>query len=434
MTSEDAFDSGVEAGCGEWPTPPEWMSYSSLHEAELCPRRWALRRATYPEIWDRRGYPDMPSLPALVGDITHNALEKILAEVVRHGCSSPASACAVEALKGLGGYTSVISEIADLRLQEFVDNPRARDRMARLKTAIRRRVPEMRHRVQAVLSRSALEPVQGAVGLPAPPNGVGGAAVGGGRRTPLEPGSHPEVPLRAAAIRWVGRVDLLTVATNATTIVDYKTGAVDESHYEQLRIYALIWYRDTDLNPSGARASSLTIAYPTEDVGVEVPTEDQLELLERELQARSETVRVDLRARPPEARPSAALCPTCPVRQLCEEYWTFLGGGGLSSTISGMPGPLWGDLEVQLEARNGPRSWWAVVTRGTELGASERIVLRTPTESPPFVSGKYARVVNGAIGRDEDSGIPIVTITSNSELFLLTEEMQRCTTSYFPRE
>jgi len=169
-------------------------------------------------------------------------------------------------------------------------------------------------------------------------------------------------------------------------------------------------------------ASNLIIAYPTEDVVVEAPTEDQLESLEGDLQARSEAARNDLRARPPEARPTAELCSTCPVRQLCAEYWAFLGSGELASTALGTPGPLWGDVEVQLDAPNGPRSWWAVVTRGTDLTASERVVLRTQTESPPFVSGIHARVVNGAIGRDDDSGIPIVTITSNSELFLLTEE------------
>jgi hypothetical protein len=419
MASEDVFHTGVEAGRGQWPNPPTWMSYSSLKEAERCPRRWALRRATYPDIWDGSGYPDMPSLPALVGDITHNALEKILAEVVRHGCSSPASACAVEALKALGGYTAVISEIADLRLQDFAENPRARDRVAGLRTAIRTRIPEMRHRVQAILTRSALQsPPSAPMEGPAPSN-TGANPAGRSRRSRLDPGSHPEVSLRAEAIRWQGRADLLTVSSGSAEIVDYKTGAPDESHSEQLRIYALIWYRDKDLNPSGTRASSLIIAYPTEDIAVEAPSKEELQSLERELQSRSQVVRDVLGARPPEARPSTALCSTCPVRQLCEEYWAFLGQGEAASTAASIPGPIWGDVEVQVDTRNGPRSWWALVTRGTDLPTSERIVLRTQTESPPFATGKHARVVNGAIGRDDDSGTPIVTLTSHSELFVL---------------
>lgn len=419
MVSADEFHTGVEAGHGQWPNPPTWMSYSSLKEAERCPRRWALRRATYPGIWDRSGYPDMPSLPALVGDITHNALEKILAEVVGHGCSSPASACAVEALKGLGGYTSVITQIADLRLQDFAENPRARDRVAGYKAAIRTRVPEMRHRVQAALSRSALQPPSSPnVEGPAPSN-VGGTPARRPQRSPLDPGSHPEVSLRAEELRWQGRADLLTVSTDSAEIVDYKTGAPDESHSEQLRIYALIWNRDKDLNPSGTRASKLVIVYPTEDIAIEAPSEEELGLLERKLQSRSQVVRDDLGARPPEARPSTTLCSTCSVRQLCQEYWAFLGQSGAAETAASMPGPIWGDVEVQVDARNGPRSWWALVTRGSGLPAAERIVLQTQTESPPFVSGTHARVVNGAIGRDEDSGTSIVTLTSNSELFVL---------------
>jgi hypothetical protein len=81
MASSDAFHAGDDAGPALWPEPPAWMSHSSLKEAELCPRRWALRRASYPKIWDKPGYPDMPSLPSLIGDVTHDALEKILAEV-----------------------------------------------------------------------------------------------------------------------------------------------------------------------------------------------------------------------------------------------------------------------------------------------------------------------------------------------------------------
>ena len=63
MTTMDTFDTRVEAADGQWPTPPKWMSYSSLNEAELCPRRWALRRATYPEIWAAPAIQTCPHCP-----------------------------------------------------------------------------------------------------------------------------------------------------------------------------------------------------------------------------------------------------------------------------------------------------------------------------------------------------------------------------------
>ena len=66
---------GVE---GTWPGRPEFWSYSSLREAEECPRRWALTRATYRAVWDRPGYPPRPIMPAMVGDTVHRALDVIL--------------------------------------------------------------------------------------------------------------------------------------------------------------------------------------------------------------------------------------------------------------------------------------------------------------------------------------------------------------------
>jgi hypothetical protein len=57
--------------------------------------------------------------------------------------------------------------------------------------------------------------------------------------------------------------------------------------------------------------------------------------------------------------------------------------------------------------------------RGADLGGSRRIVLRTATESPPFTVGSQVRVLNVGIARDEDGGVPIVTLTSNSEIFVV---------------
>ena len=58
MTEEAlAFKTSVGL-LGRWPEPPKFWSFSSLREAKACPRRYALSRATYSEIWDKRGYPD----------------------------------------------------------------------------------------------------------------------------------------------------------------------------------------------------------------------------------------------------------------------------------------------------------------------------------------------------------------------------------------
>ena len=69
--------------------------------------------------------------------------------------------------------------------------------------------------------------------------------------------------------------------------------------------------------------------------------------------------------------------------------------------------------------RKGPRSWRAVVTRGKGVQESTKVVLRAASESVVFPAERRVRVLNAGIARDEDSGVLILTITSNSEAFQL---------------
>lgn len=72
------FVTRIEGGDGHWALEPDWFSYSSFRELEACPRRWMLRRASFPAVWDRHGYPEVPYLASLRGDVVHRALEQIV--------------------------------------------------------------------------------------------------------------------------------------------------------------------------------------------------------------------------------------------------------------------------------------------------------------------------------------------------------------------
>jgi hypothetical protein len=45
--------------------------------------------------------------------------------------------------------------------------------------------------------------------------------------------------LRAKSIGWKGKADLLVLADDACEITDFKTGAADEAHKFQVRVYAM---------------------------------------------------------------------------------------------------------------------------------------------------------------------------------------------------
>jgi len=402
MAEHQQFVSEIEKTWGRWPLPPRWWSYSTVQEIEDCPRRWMLRHADYPDIWDRHGYPDRPNLPALTGDVMHGALERVIGAMAEAGCEAAATSAASLVMRQLGGFSAVVTSCIDDRLAAFKDNPRARDRVDGLREALRGRVPQMRQQVQAIVAMTDLAPNEGAA-FRAPSTD---------RREPLPPGSHPEVELRVPSLGWVGRADLIRVEDDGCEITDYKTGARSDRHVEQIQIYALLWNLDSELNPSGSVAKRLTLRYADGDVDIRAPSVHDLRQLEKALVERTAQALQDLVDRPPLAKPAPETCSGCPVRHLCPEYWVSLD---VSPTIGDAPALKPGDLEVRLAGRTGPKSWEGEVVHGPKRKA--RVLLRTLSDSATFPLRGGVRVLDAAIGWDAESETMVTTMTSWTETY-----------------
>ena len=402
-TDDTNFVTAVRGVAGAWPPSPGTWSYSSLSDAEECPRRWALSRATYPDIWKHSGYPPRPILPALVGDVIHRVLEVVLRGLRRHGCESLSDRRAVVLLKELGGYSELIEQAIKERLGRMVDNPRMVDQLEGIGTALRIKLPDMRQRVQAVLARTTVsvlpisEAMDSATALP---------------RAQIHEGSHPEVELRAPELRFAGRVDLLTVSATSCTIIDYKSGIPHARHAEQLVIYALLWSRDLVVNPNRLPVAQLVRVYSTHDVVQQPPTDAELEALAVRLQDRLLAAESDLQMRPPPARPSPTICGFCSVRQMCEDYWAGVGVGEAATAPTG--GADFIDAELDVLKQNGPKSWEVETSRN-----ATPTLLRTITETPGFKVGDKVRLIDAVQTRDDDSGRTVITMTRASEVYVL---------------
>jgi CRISPR/Cas system-associated exonuclease Cas4 (RecB family) len=364
-----------------------------------------LSRSSYPSVWERPGYPTQVSLPALVGTVIHGGLETILRRLHESGCGSVNDADAVQVLRGLGGYSSVVEQRIAIELESLEENPRVAHRLDVLRARLSERVPEMRRRVQAAIARVTLVPHQAA------PKGVSeDGAVG-----PLREGSHPELRLSAPDLRFVGRADLLTISNGECAIVDFKTGAPHEAHMAQLITYALLWSRDTALNPAGIPVSSLVVAYDSHDVHVDPPSAAGLDEFAADLTARLASAESDLLERPPPARPSPATCAYCPVRQLCNDYWAAFGDALFEHAP---PVEQFVDCEGKVLARNGSRSW--VLAIGSPY---QKVLLRTPSESVVFETPVSVRLTNVALSwRDDEISERVLTLTQSSEVFILSDD------------
>lgn len=388
-----------------WPEPPAEMTVSTLAEIESCPRRWALSMAAYPELWNERGYPPRVHLKTLAGSVVHAVLETVTKNLARAGCPSVQDESAVAVLQRLGGLSKLVAEAIDQLMGRLATNPRSNRVRDHFTRSLRAQVPELRGRVQTMLCRRHM-----------PQSSAGPAPTGRPRvRGPLANGVYCEIELRAPQFHWRGKADLLALAPDACELTDFKTGEPSEDHQFQLRMYALLWSRDGELNPARRLAGRLVLAYPSGDVEVPAPTADNLDELERQVTNRGAAARQAVAARPPEARPDAQRCRYCGVRQLCDTYWF----PETRRTLASQAGQhAFGDIEANIVGRHGPSSWNILVPDPAGTAQPARGLLRTNADIQ-FEPGDHVRILDAALsGRGrEGEDTKVVTLGVLSEVF-----------------
>jgi hypothetical protein len=338
-------------------------------------------------------------LPAVLGEIIHNCLDVILRKLYERGCSSIDDAAATEALRDLGGYSALVEREIAMQVDALQSNPRMTSRVGVFRTTLRTRLPEIRQRVQTMVARARLVPTSGVrVGRPESET-----------RAPLREGTHPEVSLSVPGLHLAGRADLLTVTHEGCAITDYKTGSPSEHHAEQVRMYQLLWSRDSDRNPDEVPVTTLTLSYATHEASIDPLDPKQLTGLADDLARRVQAAEREVARRPPPARPVLEMCKLCSVRHLCEDYW--------ASSATGDDGRDFVDRQGTIAARNGPKSWLLESHRPQR----ERILLRTTTEQPGFDVGEEVRLLDVVFPRDDDAEMPILTMTASSEVFVVAD-------------
>ncbi len=407
LSESRIYETGVAHGRALLPGVPSVWSYSSLKEVEICPRRYALSRADYPDLWDKHGYPRLPNPAAIKGDVVHGSLEIIVKALVKAGCLSTRAADAVAVLRELGGYSAVAQGVLDEQLARLDGNPRISEgRREQINRLLGDWVPEAREQIQTYLNRMELRPRAGVAK-------TGGSASPSqpDKRYPAREGDHPERELVAEDLRLTGRVDLVSVDSGGASITDFKTGAEDPSHHDQLRLYALLWREDGEVNPDGLAVTALVAAYPSHDVEVDVPSATELAELREEVVASTDHADSALL----EELPLAVVgehCASCNVRGLCDAYWEH--GAPKASDV---PDGGWYDLHGTVVREHGVKSW---VFR--EAGSGRELLVRTPNSSFTLPTGEDVRILGAkrTIDPDEEETL-IASVTSVSEILQVTK-------------
>jgi hypothetical protein len=250
-----------------------------------------LLRARYPVFpagTERIGYPEKYGPAALRGRLVHAALEA-------YGRSLP------DAVSSPFDARAFLKQwLRKWQTQERNSNPRIDIEALRARLSLDEGMAEFRALASHV------------------PGSVARDCAGPGVKSPARLRPPPDAPEYSLAVDdppLKGRIDRVKDGR----VIDFKTGSFDEEHGDQLRFYALLWWLKFGEPPAG-----LELLYTDTSTAtvVPVPSPEEMKHLAHHYREQVHNLRTALAAPPVPARPSAETCATCPVRQLCPEYWT----------------------------------------------------------------------------------------------------------------
>jgi CRISPR/Cas system-associated exonuclease Cas4 (RecB family) len=388
-----------------------------MRSIETCPLQWSLSHASYPAIWDRPGYPGRASVETVAGQVVHKALEEIVRALASGEVDGSHESQTVNAVKALGGYTTMLDRECRVAAAKSLANPRVNTSGRNLLDELRQRMPRMRQELQILVSR---------VNVPTTDESrnVIGRATHRTQRKTLHIGLNAEVELGDADGHWQGVSDLVVVVNGGVEIVDFKTGVPKDDHSTQVLLYSQLLRNDRQANPHRWPVRKLTIVYPDQDKIIELPSDSQLDKIEAQLAERAMRARRDIEASPPEARPSPEGCAFCSVRQLCPTYWTA-AGQALAGAALIQEGLV--DAEVRLHERYAPSSWRASVVSCGALKPSTPALVRCSDENE-LSATRLAGLVHGRIlaaqlikTPEHGDARPSLNLSRASEVFALAE-------------
>jgi hypothetical protein len=386
------------------------MSFHLLKEGQRCPLSVVLQRSTYRQLWDGYGYPTRPNVAAVSGIVVHEAAEAVLKGLVEAGVTSLMQPSAMKVLKELGGFTKVLeSSLSKFFLSQH-NNPRFVQFHDDLLRNLRLKLPQMRATLQALLVNHVWAPttLAGAGQQRKTDSPIAEKLT---QRTSLGIGTFVEIDLQDPQAKWRGRVDLINVDGDGCDITDLKSGIGSEEHKEQLLVYAMLWNRDADRNPTNVPIRSLRIIYASGAVAVGIPNQTQTQAFRTDLIESSMLVRDALNAPVVPANPSQTNCRYCSVKLLCGPYWNSLPSIGTDEHLS--------DNQVMLIEPRGDRTWLATITASATFPIHQTVIVRNYEGGKTFWHelrvGLSIRLTGGVVSSFDENETPVINLSMMSE-------------------
>jgi hypothetical protein len=372
-------------------------SASTLNEVEECPKRFALRRASFPEIWSRAGFPNRISTAQVKGIVVHEVVSMIMNSV--QNSSELPEMSVMSFLKERGGYLELLKITLEKELQSAGSNPRAELMVESIKREILADLSELRGQVQYFVKESI--------------NKVPGLSV---RVSNLEINNMASTTFQIQPINSEyqivdsefpieGYLDLLLTHEDIDHIIDYKTSkTIHDEYWDQLSLYAWLWNRSAkNLRKGDCRIEIISGANLSESRVIKIedlPT-IQINVLDR-IQSAEQAITGEIAA-----KPSVDSCRFCAVKVLCNPYWNMNENQSIEAK--------WLDMRIRTMENLGGHAWRVSILSDD----TPAMLIVGDRDDGSIAIGQEFRLLNAYKNEDEETGV-VIRLSQNSEIFRVT--------------
>ena len=369
-------------------------SASTLNEVEECPKRFALRRASFPEIWSRAGFPNRISAAQVKGIVVHEVVSMIMNSV--QNSSELAETSVMSFLKERGGYLELLKIVLEKELLSANSNPRAELMVESIKREILSDLSELRGQVQYFVKESINK-------LPAASSRVENEEINEMAPTTFQISPiNSEYKIVDSEFPIEGYLDLLLTNEVIDHIIDYKTSkTIHDEYWDQLSLYAWLWYRSAkNLRKGDCRIEVISGANLSESriIKIEDLPTIQMNVLDR-IENAEQSITGEIAA-----KPSIDSCKFCSVKVLCNPYWNMNENQSTEAK--------WSDMRIRTIGSLGGNAWSVSILSDD----TPAMLIVGDRDDGSIEIGQELRLLNAYKNEDEETGV-VIRLSQNSEIF-----------------
>ena len=369
-------------------------SASTLNEVEECPKRFALRRASFPEIWSRAGFPNRISAAQVKGIVVHEVVSMIMNSV--QNSSELAETSVMSFLKERGGYLELLKIVLEKELLSANSNPRAELMVESIKREILSDLSELRGQVQYFVKESINK-------LPAASSRVENEEINEMASTTFQiPPINSEYKIVDSEFPIEGYLDLLLTNEVIDHIIDYKTSkTIHDEYWDQLSLYAWLWYRSAkNLRKGDCRIEVISGANLSDSRIIKI---EDLPTIQMNVLGRIENAEQSITGEIA-AKPSIDSCKFCAVKVLCNPYWNMNENQSTEAK--------WSDMRIRTIGSLGGNAWSVSILSDD----TPAMLIVGDRDDGSIEIGQELRLLNAYKNEDEETGA-VIRLSQNSEIF-----------------